>query len=115
MAGSFLHSGYGSCPRRPFYQRTLQTLGYRQIKALASTVSVGVVADYGASIDPGGDFWIFQGDVAGLPRAHFAFSAESRAQVEAFYAAARITGRRPAYSLSSPLLLRRVCSRSRRL
>jgi catechol 2,3-dioxygenase-like lactoylglutathione lyase family enzyme len=54
-------------------------------------VGLGVPAGPGRSADPGGDFWIAQGEPH-APRTHVAFAAVDRAAVEAFHAAALAAG-----------------------
>ncbi|MEC5343133.1 VOC family protein [Brenneria populi] len=77
---------------RRFYEQALAPLGYCRIKTRPSAISFGIADGYGQSTDPGGDFWIFQGDVSSRPATHFAFSAESRAHVDAFFIAAIAAG-----------------------
>lgn len=75
-----------------FYQSVLSTLGY--VVRLEFEAAVGFGADSpGNDDDPGGDFWISQGDPF-VPRSHIAFRAASEAQVVAFYAAALAAGAR---------------------
>ncbi|MEI7063076.1 VOC family protein [Dickeya chrysanthemi] len=77
---------------RRFYEQALKPLGFEQVKDMKFAVSFGVLMGYGLSSDPGGEFWIFQGEVPSHPPTHFAFSAESRAEVDAFFAAAVAAG-----------------------
>src|SRR5438105_14559188 len=51
----------------------------------------GVLEGHGKSLDPGGDFWISQGEPHS-PRQHIAFSAEVHDLVDAFHAAAIAAG-----------------------
>lgn len=69
-----------------FYLKTLGVLGYVLIRSNAKSVSFGVRSGYGISSDPGGDFWLSKGAPTS-PRLHFAFSAASRTDVDAFFAA----------------------------
>ncbi|GAB7214514.1 VOC family protein [Dickeya oryzae] len=77
---------------RQFYEQALKPLGYEQVKDMKFAVSFGVLMGYGQSSDPGGEFWIFRGELSSPPTTHFAFSAESRAEVDAFFAAAVAAG-----------------------
>ena len=76
---------------RVFYTAALAPLGYSIREDFGQAVGFGVAEGYGKSPDPGGDFWISAGPVL-TPRPHFAFSAESRAVVDAFHAAAIAAG-----------------------
>lgn len=77
---------------RQFYEQALAPLGYRLLHDFGHAVSFGVPEGYGASSDPGGEFWIYQGEKAPCPAVHFAFSAASQEVVEAFYQAAMSAG-----------------------
>ncbi|GLS06052.1 glyoxalase [Chitiniphilus shinanonensis] len=77
---------------KQFYQAVLATLGY------AVRLDFGVAVGFGdgkaeAGDDPGGDFWISQGEPY-TPRSHIAFRAGSAEQVAAFYQAALAAGAR---------------------
>jgi catechol 2,3-dioxygenase-like lactoylglutathione lyase family enzyme len=74
-----------------FYERALAPLGYQVRRRLPGAVGLGVPAGPGRSADPGGDFWIAQGEPH-APRTHVAFAAVDRAAVEAFHAAALAAG-----------------------
>ncbi len=74
-----------------FYTKALGSLGYVIGKKNPTSVSFGVWEGHGRSADPGGDFWISEGTPM-TPRPHFAFNAASRADVEAFHAAALAAG-----------------------
>ncbi len=74
-----------------FYEAALAPLGYRLVKRIPGAVGFGVPAGPGASLDPGGDFWIGQAEPF-TPRIHVAFSAPDRAAVDAFHAAALAAG-----------------------
>ena len=76
---------------KQFYANILATLGYVLCKNGPKAASFGVRDGFGKSADPGGDFWISQGAVI-APRVHFAFSAASRAAVDAFFAAGLTAG-----------------------
>ncbi len=77
---------------RLFYEQALAPLGYRLIHDFEHAVSFAVSDGYGISSDPGGEFWIYQGDVAPCPAVHWAFSAASRQVVALFYDAALAAG-----------------------
>ncbi|SRR5258708_28230831 len=74
-----------------FYQAALAPLGYRPLKQSLSAVGFGVTEGHGKSPDPAGDFWIADG-VPQVPRVHIAFSAGSRAEVDAFFDRALAAG-----------------------
>lgn len=78
---------------RAFYASSLAPLGFAICKDFGVAVGFGVTEGYGKSTDPGGEFWIAGGAVQ-TPRLHVAFSAESRAHVDAFYEAAIAAGGR---------------------
>jgi catechol 2,3-dioxygenase-like lactoylglutathione lyase family enzyme len=73
-----------------FYESVLATLGYAARLKFASAVGFGAKMN-GRGDDPGGDFWIAQGEPF-VPRSHLAFRADSEAQVGAFHAAALAAG-----------------------
>jgi catechol 2,3-dioxygenase-like lactoylglutathione lyase family enzyme len=75
---------------KAFYQAALAPLGYDIRKENDHGVGFGVVGGYRRSLDPAGEFWIAPG--APTPAVHYAFSAKSRAAVDAFYAAALAAG-----------------------
>jgi catechol 2,3-dioxygenase-like lactoylglutathione lyase family enzyme len=66
-----------------FYRTALAPLGYRLLMEFEQFAGFGVA--------PKPDFWIGQGK-PNVPPIHIAFRAESRAQVDAFYEAARSAG-----------------------
>ena len=70
-----------------FYSTALGALGYVLCKNDPRAVSFSVREGHGRSNDPGGDFWLSEGPLM-TPRVHFAFNAASRADVDAFFAAA---------------------------
>lgn len=74
-----------------FYAAALAPLGYRRTKSTGHSVGFGVLSGVGKSPDPAGDFWIATGQT-NPDAAHFAFSAGSRAAVDAFFAAATAAG-----------------------
>lgn len=76
---------------RAFYAAALAPLGYVIARDYGDAVGFGVPQGHGRSLDPGGDFWISKGDPQ-TPRIHFAFSAETRAIVDAAYAASIAAG-----------------------
>jgi catechol 2,3-dioxygenase-like lactoylglutathione lyase family enzyme len=76
---------------RSFYTAALEPLGYRVMKDASGSVGFGVPEGSGRSLDPGGDFWISQG-IPQRPLTHFAFSAESKEAVNAFFEAALQAG-----------------------
>ena len=76
---------------KAFYQAALAPLGYTISRELKD--AVGFVDDRDDGGDPHGDFWISQGGPQ-VPRKHVAFNARSRADVDAFYAAALEAGGR---------------------
>jgi catechol 2,3-dioxygenase-like lactoylglutathione lyase family enzyme len=77
---------------RRFYDQALATLGYRVLMEVPKEFTEGkVVLGYGVPHKP--DFWLHEG-TPNEPRIHLAFRAESRAQVDAFYAAALAAGGR---------------------
>ncbi|WP_279357039.1 VOC family protein [Methylobacterium indicum] len=76
---------------RRFYAAALAPLGYAICREQGSAVGFGVGEGTGRSLDPGGDFWIAEG-ARPAPHIHFAFSAGSRAAVDAFHAAALAAG-----------------------
>lgn len=78
---------------RQFYEQALTPLGYRLIHDFGHAVSFGVREGYGASSDPGGEFWIYQGEnKAPCLAVHFAFSAVSREVVDVFHQSALAAG-----------------------
>ena len=77
---------------RAFYKDALAPLGYTVIMELpASVTGRGDVAGFG--VPPKADFWIAGGRPS-EPRIHIAFTAASRAVVDAFYEAAIAAGGR---------------------
>ena len=72
---------------RAFYSAALAPLGYVIRKDFGAAVGFGVIDGHGRSSDPGGDFWISEGEPYS-PRSHFAFSAARRDIADAAYAAA---------------------------
>ncbi len=72
---------------KAFYSRALGALGFVLCKKGPRAVSFGVREGHGRSTDPGGDFWLSEGPLM-TSRVHFAFNAASRADVDAFFAAA---------------------------
>ena len=76
---------------REFYTQALSPLGYVLRKNNPGSVSFGVLNGHGKSTDPAGDFWLSEGTLM-EPRVHFAFSAATRADVDAFFCAALAAG-----------------------
>lgn len=77
---------------RRFYDRALAPLGYAPLMVIPPEHTDGkVIVGYGVAPKP--DFWVSEGP-AESPRIHVAFRADSRAQVDAFYAAALAAGGR---------------------
>lgn len=76
---------------RAFYEAALAPLGYDVRLAFDKAVGLGVAADVAAGGDPGGDFWITQGE-PNRPPMHVAFRARNREEVEAFHRAALRAG-----------------------
>jgi catechol 2,3-dioxygenase-like lactoylglutathione lyase family enzyme len=74
-----------------FYERALAPLGYALSRRIPGAAGFGVPAGPGKSLDPGGDFWVGDAEPH-TPRTHVAFSAPSRAAVDAFHAAALAAG-----------------------
>lgn len=78
---------------KAFYLSALSPLGYELITDKPEFAGFGLRHDGDQNIDPGGSFWIFQGDPT-LPRIHIAFSAATHAQVAAFFTQGRNAGGR---------------------
>jgi len=76
---------------RQFYERALAPHGYTVRKDIGVGIGFGVASGPGASPDPHGDFWIFA-EPPMQPRPHLAFTAASRAVVDAFHRAALDAG-----------------------
>jgi catechol 2,3-dioxygenase-like lactoylglutathione lyase family enzyme len=77
---------------KAFYSAALAPLRYRVVKEFpGQACGLGVVEGFGKSPDPGGDFWVIKGTPQ-EPRLHIAFTATSRAEVDAFYKAALAGG-----------------------
>jgi catechol 2,3-dioxygenase-like lactoylglutathione lyase family enzyme len=77
---------------KAFYTAALEPLGYQLIMELDAATS-GSRDFAGFGVPPAIDFWIGFG-AANEPRLHVAFRAGSRAQVDAFHAAALAAGGR---------------------
>lgn len=77
---------------RAFYEAALAPLGYSVLMVIP-TEHTGGRAVFGMGVPPKPDFWIAEG-TPNTPRIHIAFRAESRAAVDAFYAAAIAAGGR---------------------
>jgi catechol 2,3-dioxygenase-like lactoylglutathione lyase family enzyme len=77
---------------KKFYESVLATIGYEVRLEFDNAVGFGSTEpSYGD--DPGGDFWIAEGDPS-MPRNHIAFRAAGVEQVDAFYEAALAAGAR---------------------
>ena len=77
---------------KKFYESVLTTIGYEVRLEFDDTVGFGSTEPNHGD-DPGGDFWIAEGDPS-YPRNHIAFRAASVAQVVSFYKAALAAGAR---------------------
>lgn len=77
---------------RAFYEATLAPLGYAVLREVPTQFTGGKVV-LGLGVAPKPDFWIAEGP-PNEPRVHIAFRAKSRAEVDAFYAAALAAGGR---------------------
>jgi catechol 2,3-dioxygenase-like lactoylglutathione lyase family enzyme len=75
---------------RAFYEKALAPLGYKVLREIPTQFTGGKVV-FGLGVPPKADFWVAEGTPES-PRAHIAFSADSRAAVDAFYAAAIAAG-----------------------
>lgn len=75
---------------RRFYQQALAPLGYSLLMQVPTDFTGGKVV-LGFGVAPKADFWVSEG-TANEPRIHVAFSASSRAQVDAFHSAALAAG-----------------------
>jgi catechol 2,3-dioxygenase-like lactoylglutathione lyase family enzyme len=85
------HTGFDiSDPARSrrFYDQALAPLGYKVLMEVPIEFTGGAVV-LGYGVPPKPDFWLHQGTPNQL---HIAFSADSRAQVDAFYRAAIAAG-----------------------
>lgn len=78
---------------RRFYAAALAPLGYIMTKDFGQAAGFGVPDGEKKSSDPGGEFWVAKGDPH-PPLVHVAFSAASRAAVDAFHVAALAAGGR---------------------
>lgn len=77
---------------RSFYEQALAPLGYQLLSEIPTQFTGGkIVLGFGTPPKP--DFWVTEGTPQ-TPRLHVAFRAESRAAVDAFYAAALAAGGR---------------------
>ncbi|MFL9841810.1 VOC family protein [Sphingomonas sp. ST-64] len=72
-----------------FYEATLKPLGMRCLTEMPEDGG----GAYGFGVEGGGEFWVVHSDHVGEDM-HVAFRAETRAQVDAFYAAAIAAGGR---------------------
>ena len=75
---------------KKFYASVLATIGYEVRLEFNDAVGFGSTEPNHGD-DPGGDFWIAEGDPS-MPRNHIAFRAASVAQVVAFYEVALAAG-----------------------
>lgn len=86
------HTGYNVSDlerSKAFYARALEPLGYRI--GLELDGAVGFAGPAAGGDDPGGDFWIGQGQPQ-TPRVHMAFRAANEQEVKAFHRAALEAG-----------------------
>lgn len=77
---------------RLFYEQALGPLGYKMIAQVPLEYTEGKVV-LGFGVPPKPDFWVAEG-TPNKPALHFAFRAENRKQVDAFYRAALAAGGR---------------------
>ena len=77
---------------RAFYEKALAPLGYVVLHEIPAQSTGGKVV-FGMGVPHKPDFWVAEGEPES-PRVHIAFRAESRAAVDAFYAAALAAGGR---------------------
>jgi catechol 2,3-dioxygenase-like lactoylglutathione lyase family enzyme len=75
---------------KDFYIAALAPIGYRLVMEVPAELT-GSHAGAGFGVPPKPDFWIGGGG-ANVPPIHIAFRVSSRAQVDAFYAAAIAAG-----------------------
>jgi catechol 2,3-dioxygenase-like lactoylglutathione lyase family enzyme len=75
---------------RKFYEQALAPLGYTVLMEVPAEFTGGVMV-IGLGVAPKPDFWVHEGTPQ-KPPIHIAFSAESPAIVDAFYAAAIAAG-----------------------
>jgi catechol 2,3-dioxygenase-like lactoylglutathione lyase family enzyme len=80
---SYPYANYDAA--KAFFRAALASLGYAPVVEFDD----GKVCGFGAG--GGAEFWIAAGDTV-TPRLHIAFRAETRAAVDAFYAAAMAAG-----------------------
>lgn len=76
---------------KAFYTRALAPLGYTLLMEALSPVLTGGHSTAGFGVAPKPDFWIASGKPP-VPKVHVAFCAASRAEVDAFHAAALAAG-----------------------
>lgn len=87
------HTGIGvrdPAKSRRFYELALAPLGYRVLMEVPEEATGGKVV-LGMGVPPKPDFWLSEGEPQ-RPPVHIAFVAETRAQVDAFHAAAIAAG-----------------------
>ena len=77
---------------RAFYEKALAPLGYAVLKVVPPEFTGGIMV-LGMGVPPRPDFWLHEGEPQ-RPHVHIAFRADSRAVVDAFYAAAIEAGGR---------------------
>jgi catechol 2,3-dioxygenase-like lactoylglutathione lyase family enzyme len=75
---------------RAFYQRALAPLGYAILREIPMQFTGGKVV-FGMGVAPKPDLWLAEGTPE-RPPLHIALRADSRAQVDAFYAEALAAG-----------------------
>jgi catechol 2,3-dioxygenase-like lactoylglutathione lyase family enzyme len=87
------HTGFAvrdPAKSRSFYERALAPLGYRMMMEVPTQFTGGAIV-LGFGVPPKPDFWIHEG-APNQPRLHIAFRADTRQQVDEFYAAALAAG-----------------------
>lgn len=77
---------------RAFYEAALAPLGYAVLQEIPTQFTGGKIV-FGMGVAPHPDFWITEG-APNEPRVHVALRAGSRAEVDAFHAAAIAAGGR---------------------
>jgi catechol 2,3-dioxygenase-like lactoylglutathione lyase family enzyme len=75
---------------RRFYEQALAPLGYKVLMEIPLEVTGGVIV-LGLGVPPRPDFWLHEGTPQ-KPHVHVAFSAGTRAEVDAFHRAAMAAG-----------------------
>lgn len=76
---------------RDFYRRALAAIGFELLMEV-SAAQTGTTDQAGFGLAPKPELWIVSGSQTAPTPVHVAFRVESRAQVDAFYAAAMAAG-----------------------